>query len=190
MSEASVIDGIDYGPLAALIGTWEGDKGMDIAPDPDGTEENPYYETLVFEPVGDVTNAESQVLAALRYHQVVSRKSNNEVFHNETGYWMWDADTATVMHSLTIPRGVCLLAGGNASSTQGPRTVLEVHAAVEDKDWGIVQSPFMQANARTVEFRHNILVEGDELVYSETTVLDIYGTAFDHTDDNTLKRRN
>ena len=33
---------IDYGPLALLIGTWEGDKGVDIAPEPDGTENNPY----------------------------------------------------------------------------------------------------------------------------------------------------
>ena len=29
---------IDYGPLAALIGTWRGDRGMDVAPDPDGGE--------------------------------------------------------------------------------------------------------------------------------------------------------
>lgn len=188
MSEARIIDGIDYGPLAVLIGTWEGDKGIDISPEPDGTEENPYYETLVFERVGDVTNAESQTLAVLRYHQVVSRKSNDEVFHDETGYWTWDAATGTVMHSLTIPRGVCLLAGGKAPSSQGSRTVLEVCAALGDKDWGIVQSPFMQENARTVEFRHQISVEGDELVYAETTVLEIYGRTFDHTDNNTLKR--
>ena len=32
---------IDYGPLAGLIGTWKGDKGADIAPEPDGTEESP-----------------------------------------------------------------------------------------------------------------------------------------------------
>ena len=60
---------IDYGPLTALIGTWCGDKGMDIAPDPAGREENPYFETLAFMPVGDVTNANEQVLVGLRYHQ-------------------------------------------------------------------------------------------------------------------------
>ena len=32
---------VDYGPLAGLIGSWSGDKGTDIAPDPDGTETNP-----------------------------------------------------------------------------------------------------------------------------------------------------
>jgi hypothetical protein len=54
------VDDIDYGPLAALVGTWQGDKGMDVAPEPDGTEENPYYETIVFEAAGDVSNAETQ----------------------------------------------------------------------------------------------------------------------------------
>ena len=39
---------VDYGPLSKLIGVWKGDKGMDIAPEPDGTEENPYYETITF----------------------------------------------------------------------------------------------------------------------------------------------
>jgi hypothetical protein len=32
MSEHTIIDGINYGPLAALIGSWEGDKGIDRAP--------------------------------------------------------------------------------------------------------------------------------------------------------------
>ena len=48
----TVIDGIDYGPLAALVGTWKGDKGVDVAPEPDGDERNPFYETIVFEAAG------------------------------------------------------------------------------------------------------------------------------------------
>ena len=84
---------IDYGPLRGLIGSWKGDKGLDVAPEPDGTEENPYWETLDFEAIGDVTNAESQTLTVLRYQQVVRRKSNDEIFHDQCGYWMWDAAT-------------------------------------------------------------------------------------------------
>ncbi|MEN9451620.1 MAG: hypothetical protein RLZZ369_679, partial [Pseudomonadota bacterium] len=64
---------MDYGPLSALIGTWQGDKGLDVAPEPDGKEESPYFETITFTPIGDVTNAEQQVLVGLRYHQTVSR---------------------------------------------------------------------------------------------------------------------
>ena len=59
---------IDYGPLQGLIGTWSGDQGLDISPEPDGIEENPYYETLAFEAAGDMTNAESQTLSIVRYH--------------------------------------------------------------------------------------------------------------------------
>ena len=94
---------VDYGPLACLIGTWRGDKGLDVAPDPEGVEENPYYETLTFTPIGDVTNANSQVLVGLRYLQSVSRKSNDQVFHDQTSYWMWDAATGSVSQSLLIP---------------------------------------------------------------------------------------
>ena len=67
MSEHTIIDGINYGPLAALVGTWEGDKGIDRAPEPEGEERNPYYETIVFEAAGDVTNAEQQILSVVRY---------------------------------------------------------------------------------------------------------------------------
>ena len=97
---------IDYGPLTGLVGTWKGDKGMDISPEPDGQEENPYFETITFEAAGEVKNAEEQLLAIVRYHQVVQRKSNGEIFHDEIGYWTWDAAAKTVAHSLTIPRRV------------------------------------------------------------------------------------
>ncbi len=89
MSQSNTsINGVDYGPLALLPGTWEGNSGMDVAPETDGSEQNPFDERIFFEAVGNVTNAELQVLAAVRYHQVISRKSNDQVFHNETGYWL------------------------------------------------------------------------------------------------------
>ncbi len=190
MENGNIIDGLNYGPLASLVGTWEGDKGMDVAPEPDGKEENPFYESIFFEAIGDVTNAEKQTLSVLRYHQVVKRKSDDQVFHNETGYWMWDPATGVIMHSLTIPRGVCVLAGGKVDegSYEYGNVVLEVNAKLGDKDWGIIQSPFMSQNASTTAFTHKITVKGDELSYAETTYLDIYGKSFDHTDANQLTR--
>lgn len=181
---------IDYGPLKELIGTWQGDKGIDIAPEPDGTENNPYYESITFTAVGDVTNAESQVLAALHYRQTVQRKSNDEVFHDETGYWMWDAEAGIIMHSLTIPRAVSVLAGGTHSGKveDDGSIVLQVSAALNDKDWQIIQSPFMQVTARTTEFRHRITLKNATLSYSETTIVEIYGKLFEHTDENELVR--
>ncbi len=179
---------IDYGPLTFLIGKWEGHKGEDLAPEPDGEENNPYYETIVFEAIGDVTNAESQILVALHYRQIVKRKSDDKVFHDETGYWMWDAGNDIIMHSLTIPRAVALLAGGHARK-EGQAIVYEVAAKRDDPDWGIVQSPFMQRKANTTAFTHTITLTGDELRYRETTMLDIYGRSFEHTDQNILTRQ-
>ncbi|MDR3414582.1 MAG: heme-binding beta-barrel domain-containing protein [Nevskia sp.] len=190
MSKPSVIDGIDYGPLAGLIGTWKGDKGVDRAPEPEGEERNLFYETILFEACGDVENAKEQVLAVVRYHQVVSRKSNDKVFHNETGYWSWDAKSGVLMQSLTIPRGFALLAGGrfDAKADYSGELVLEVKAAENDADWGIVQSPFLRDKARTTAFTHKVVLNGDAMSYTETTVLAIYGRRYDHIDVNRLMR--
>jgi hypothetical protein len=182
-------DTVDYGPLACLVGVWKGGDGMDVAPEPDDDEHNPYYETLVFEAAGDVTNAEEQVLSVVRYHQEVRRKSNDKVFHDQVGYWLWDPATDVIVQTLTIPRAVSLLAGGKAVIEDGS-TILEVRAVEGDADWGILQSPFMQQKARTLEFRHRLTVKGDTLNYSETTLLDIYDKKrYEHTDDNTLQRQ-
>lgn len=183
-----VIDGVDYGPIGLLAGNWQGDKGMDVAPEPDGVEQNPYYDTLLFEPSGTVTNAESQTLAILRYHQVVRRISNDEVFHNETGYWLWDAAQSLISRTLTIPRGVCLVAGGSAEEQDG-EVVIKVHAAKSDANWPIIEAPFMRDNASTLSFDHTMRVSEDTLRYEELTVLDIYGKRFDHTDANSLTRQ-
>lgn len=188
MSETT-IEGIDYGPLACLVGIWKGDSGMDVAPEPDADEHNPYYETITFEAAGDVTNAEEQTLSVVRYHQVVSRKSNDKVFHDQIGYWLWDPATDTVVQTLTIPRAVTLLAGGSASR-DGDETVLEVAASAGDSDWTIAQAPFLQSKASTTGYKHRMSVAGDSLRYSQTTVLEIYGKhAYQHTDENSLSRQ-
>ena len=67
-----------------------------------------------------MTNANSQVLVGLRYLQSVSRKSNNQVIHDQTGYWMWDAATGTVSQSLLIPRIVGVIAAGRWRAGTGP----------------------------------------------------------------------
>lgn len=189
MSDATVIDGVDYGPLAGLVGVWKGDSGLDIAPEPDDDERNPYYETITFEAAGDVTNAEEQVLAIVRYHQSVSRKSNDEVFHDQIGYWLWDASTGTVVQTLTIPRAVTLLAGG-IPEQDGDSVVLSVKAVAGDADFGILQAPFMLSKAQTTAYRHTLTLSGDSLSYNQVTVLEIYGKHdYQHTDENTLTRQ-
>jgi len=100
------------------------------------------------------------------------RKSNDEIFHNQTSYWMWDAAAGTVMHSLMIPRSVGLIAAG-ACVRSGDDLVFDVSATLGDEDWGVVQSPFMRDNASTREFRQKMTLSGDTLSYAQTTLVDI-----------------
>ena len=180
---------INYGPLSHLIGVWRGDKGVDIAPEPDGVERNVFKETLTFLPVGDATNAEEQHLAVLRYHQAVYRLADDKVIHDQTGYWMWDEANQLIMQSLVIPRAVALVAGG-PYKTDKENTELTVEAGVDNPDWGVAQSPFMQQKAKTISYKHHLKFNDEQLVYQQSTLVDIYGQNFEHTDENTLVKIN
>lgn len=181
---------VDYGPIKQLIGVWEGNQGVDIAPEPDGEENNPYYETITYEDIGDLKNADEQTLAAVYYRQIVTRKSDDNVFHDQTGYWIWDGERKTVMHSFVIPRAVSVVAGGvySGEKDDNGRVVMELAARLGDPDWGIAQSPFMKKKASSMEFRQKVIVGSHDMEYSQTTLVDIYGKVFDHTDDNRLTR--
>jgi len=182
---------INYGPLQQLIGTWKGNQGTDIAPEPNGEENNPYFETITYEAIGDVSNAETQTLAVLHYTQIVSRKENNEVFHHQSGYWSWDSETGVITHSFTIPRGVGVVACGKVLDDENMpnATIIEVSAEDTGFDGGIAQSSFMQKKARTTAFSQTLTIEGNTLTYQQSTMLDIYNKTFEHTDTNTLTRQ-
>jgi hypothetical protein len=184
----SIDKSVNYGPLQGLIGEWKGDRGIDVAPEPGGIERSPFYETIRFEAAGDVENAERQVLAILRYHQMVYRQSNDEQFHDQVGYFTWDQATGVITHSFVIPRGVGVVAGGKVVTEEMEKITIKVDAADGDKDWGISQAPFMRDNARSVSFTQTIEIAGDALRYEQKTLLSIYGREFDHVDKSKLSR--
>jgi len=171
-----------------LVGLWKGERGIDVAPEPDNIERNPFYEEILFEGIGDVTNAKKQVLTIVRYHQKVFRKSNDEQFHDQLGYLTWDAATGIITHSFIIPRGVAVVAGGQAEQDDEGQVIIKMQAKDGDPDWGVSQSPFMRDNARTLSFTMTMTLKGDELRYEERTLLDIYGKEFDHVDKSSLTR--
>lgn len=177
-----------FGILANLIGTWEGDKGLDISPEKVGEEKSPYFETLTIEPVGDATNAGEQTLMVLSYKQIVSRISDGKVFHHQTGYWYWDKSNNDILYSLTIPRAVSVLARGKGQA-KGSMQEFAVRATAQDKNYGIIESAFMTSKASTREFEMDLSVEGDSMQYTMKTKLHIYGRDFLHTDINTLTRK-
>ena len=181
---------LNYGPLQGLIGRWKGDRGLDIAPEPDGIEESPFYETISFEGAGDLTNAEQQKLLIVRYHQEVFRKSNDEQFHDQFGYLTWDPATGGITHTFIIPRGVGVVAEGNAETGANGVVTIQVDAPQAAAAQMIAQSKFMNENARTVSFTETIVLDGDKLTYEEHTILDIYGQrTFDHIDKSELVRQ-
>ncbi len=184
------MDTTEYGPLNALLGRWQGDCGIDKAPEADGVEVNPYYEIITYTEAGGVTNADKQDLVAVHYRQQVYRKSNDRVIHDQTGYWIWNASDKIVMHSFTIPRGVGVLAGGICDDQMASRgeLTLRIDASVADGDWSISQSPFMQTTARTTAFEQQLVIVPGKLSYSQATTIEIYGAVFNHTDENTLVR--
>lgn len=183
----STVDATNYGPLSKLIGSWVGNKGEDIAPEPEGTEVNSYYEKITFTGIGETENAESQLLSVITYTQEVRRNSNDNMIHHEVGYWLWEQKSNTVSHSLTIPRGMCVLASGSFEQSDD-EVILTVQASIKEQDWQIVQSPFMQKNAKMKSYQQQFKVTDTELCYSQVMLLDIYGKEFEHTDKSVLKR--
>ena len=66
----------NLGPLAPLAGTWYGDQGVDTHPVAEGTESEPFVETLTFELL-DPQNSGPQQLYGLRYHVAVTKPGRN-----------------------------------------------------------------------------------------------------------------
>lgn len=184
----TLINEVDYGPLAQLLGRWVGNRGLDKAPDADANpDETDYRDELTFTVSGPAENAEEQNLVSVKYHHVVRKLKNDRIFHDQIGHWIYEKSTNTIMHSLTIPRGVCLLAGGTFKERDGA-SVFEVEANEDSKTYGIIQSPFMLEKARTKAFKMEMSVEGDELNYHQVTSLHIYGKDFEHVDKSKLIR--
>jgi len=184
----SIIDGVDYGPLAQLLGRWVGKKGLDNAPDANANpDKNFFTDEIVFTLAGPAKNAEEQDLVSIKYHHVVRKIESGLIFHDQIGHWIYEKKTNTIMHSLSIPRGVCLLAGGIYRENNG-ESIFNVEAKADSQAYGIVQSPFMLEKAKTKIFKMNLSVKNNKLKYNETTSLYIYEKDFEHTDESILYR--
>jgi len=178
----------NLGPLALLAGVWDGSKGHDIAPSDDrGSEENHYRERMTFKPFGPVNNHE-QTLFGLRYSTTAWRLGEEDSFHEELGYWLWDPKEKQVMRCFMIPRGVTVLAGGKVE--EGAKEFV-LSAVAGSPIYGICSNPFLDREFKTVRYELRIgLEEKNVLVYDETSFLKIKGREdlFEHRDRNHLQR--
>lgn len=176
------------GPLAPLVGVWEGTKGDDVAPSDDrGTENNKYRERLVFEDIGLVENHE-QRLFGLRYKTMAWRIGADDPFHEELGYWLWDGNAKQVMRCFMVPRGVAVIAGGTVEP--GAKS-FQLTAELGSPTYGICSNPFLDKEFKTTSYHLNVTIEDDDRwTYEEVTklVMPKRPEPFDHTDRNTLTR--
>lgn len=187
----------NLGPLSPLAGIWTSADGADAhpvgpgsdisSPVVDGQERSAFIERYELQPIDRQTNG-PQLFYGLRYHTHIVKPGEVETFHDQVGYWLWEPAARTVLHTLALPRGLVLLAAGNAESNA---TEFEVSATLGSEMYGILSNPFLNSAFQTVSFRMRITVNGDGTwSYEEHSALRIPDREglLDHVDRNTLRR--
>jgi hypothetical protein len=172
------------GPLTGMAGVWEGTRGLDVNPKPDGPERQAFVERIELQPLDPVTNG-PQLMYGLRYHTRVVKPGQVETYHDQVGYWLWEPATGLIMQSLTIPRGQIALASGIAKPGDNK---ISVSAKRGDVRYGICSTAFLDENFRTDSYRCDITFNDDgSWTYLIETELFVRGAPFNHHDSNTLK---
>jgi len=178
----------EWGPLGALAGEWEGEGGLDTAfSHAEGKVlGSPYLEKCTMKPFGPVDNG-SQHLYGLDYRSAMWRGDEENPFHTEVGYWLWDAATNEVLRAVAIPRGITVLAGGEAAADA--RT-FSLRAAKAEEGYTIGEGRYLAANASSLRYELSVTTGDGAWSYEEVSTLRMneFGEPFSHTDHNTLHR--
>ena len=177
----------NLGPLRRLAGIWEGRSGRDINPKADGPQHREFSERIELQPIDPQPNG-PQLLYGLRYHTHINAPEEDNTFHDQIGYWLWEPDTGLVMQTLAIPRGQIALASGFAKANAN-------HIVVEARrgrtDYGICSTTFLEQAFRTDSYRIEIEFHDDESwSYTEDTIMMVRGQSepFVHRDSNRLTK--
>jgi hypothetical protein len=181
--------GPEWGPLARLAGIWEGDQGEDVAysNEKGSVGLTPYREHTELKPFGPVENG-IQSLYGLDYRMAAWRGTEENPFHTEVGYWLWDATDGQVMRCFLIPRGSALIAGGTVAADA---TTYSLLSELGSESYGILSNRFLAEQARTVRYEVTIDVSQEDVFSYEETSLIVHGKLSEHlshTDSNTLHR--
>ena len=178
----------EWGPLAGLIGEWEGTGGIDHAfkHSKNIVFDTAYREVCTMKPFGPVENG-SQTLYGLDYKSAMWREDEENPFHTEVGYWLWDAATGEVMKGFVVPRGITVLAGGTTTADAKSWTM---KAAIGHEQYGIGENRYLAANASSRSYEVTINVGDDSFSDDEVTMLNMkeFDEPFAHTDIHTLRK--
>jgi hypothetical protein len=116
------------------------------------------------------------------------RLGAEDPFHEEVGYWLWDAAARQVMLTFIVPRGVTVLAGG---TVEPDATTMKLAAEVGNEVFGICSGPFLDEQFKTIRYDIELTMNDDgSFSYAQNTQLQIKGQSelFAHTDENTLRK--
>lgn len=181
----------ELGPLEPLLGEWEGNVGVDLSyhNKEDETTETEYFEKAWFRPIPVVKNGK-QSMHGLNYEMTAWRHGEEDMdpFHDEVGYFLWEAETEQVMRCFAVPRGIALLAGGGAK--EGDK-MLTFNADPGSPTYGLVQNKYLADRAAVGGFESTFTLNDDgTLSYVSNLVLKLAATGEEmrHTDRNTLHR--
>jgi hypothetical protein len=177
----------NLGPLAGMAGIWQGKRGLDINPKPDGPEKQAFVERIELQPIDPQANG-PQLFYGLRYHVHIVKPGEVETYHDQIGYWLWEPATGNLIQTLAIPRGQVAMAFGQAAA-DAKTFELVAKRGVETN--GICSNPFLEHAFKTTEYRIKVTINADGTwSYDEDTILMVRGQIepFHHTDRNTLTK--
>lgn len=184
----------ELGPLAPLLGKWEGNGGLDVSfhNDDNHIEETTYFEKASFSRIPIVENGE-QTMHGLNYQMTAWRHGEEDMdpFHDEVGYLLWEESTGQVLRCFAVPRGIAILAGGSATAES---TTLHFDAVPGDPTYGLVQNKYLIQKAEAIDYKSSFTLNDDgTLSYTSDLVLKLAamgGETMHHTDHNTLTKVN
>ncbi len=178
----------EWGPLGPLAGEWEGEGGLDTAYSHTAHEVRgtPYLEKVTMKPFGPVDNGD-QHLYGLDYRTAMWRGDEDNPFHTEVGYWLWDAATGEVLRGFVVPRGITVLAGGIATADADSFTL---KATPGSTTYAIGENTYLAKRASTLSYEVTVRTGDGTWSYEECTMLQMseFPEPFAHTDRNTMRK--
>jgi len=175
----------NLGPLRAMAGIWEGEKGVDLNPKADGPERRIFQERIELQPIDPQANG-PQLFYGLRYHIHINTLEEDATFHDQVGYWLWEPATGLVLQTVAIPRGQVAVAAGHAAPDA---TRFELKAERGQTEYGICSTAFLEWAFRTDSYSIEVTINPDSSwSYLSDTMLQVRGRPepFRHRDRNTL----
>jgi hypothetical protein len=130
-------DAIDFGPLAGLVGNWQGANGFNMIAVPDqkggfGLLVEPYSETLTVNKVPATTPNRGLIvienIPTLQYSTTICDTENDSLMHVECGFWeLTQFSTRNagfdIFRIASVPHGNAVEAMGMSSVTDGPPVI-------------------------------------------------------------------